>query len=268
MPRRNVFDAVMELPDVRPLSARSIVASVLLGTHPPSLPARVLVATGQLFGIPEGTVRVALSRMVADGDLHVSDGVYRLAPRLRERQDRQDASRHPELVVWNGQWTVAVVTAPARSPAARTALRTAMSDLRMGELREGVWMRPDNLDHASGPSLRLVEEQCHRFAATSTDTTDDVLASRLWDLTHWAATANAHRTLVKQVESGLAAEDGRALAAGFVLSAAVLRLMVTDPLLPDELAPTAWPGTTLRDEFDAFYNEFGTHLQAWIKTHR
>jgi phenylacetic acid degradation operon negative regulatory protein len=50
---------------LRPLSARSIVASTLLGCHPPELPTRALVQMGTLYGIPEGTLRVALSRMLS-----------------------------------------------------------------------------------------------------------------------------------------------------------------------------------------------------------
>ncbi len=53
----------------RPLTARSIVASALLGTHPPVLRGQLLVRLGELFGVAEGTTRVALSRMVAAGEL-------------------------------------------------------------------------------------------------------------------------------------------------------------------------------------------------------
>ena len=47
----------------RELPARSVLASILLGTHPPRLSSRALVAAGALFDISEGTVRTALSRI-------------------------------------------------------------------------------------------------------------------------------------------------------------------------------------------------------------
>src|SRR3954470_1143428 len=81
------------MPERNPLSARSVVASTLLGMHPPVLSARVLVKSGELFGIAEGTTRTALSRMVNAGELVVEDRSYRLAGRLLERQARQDVSR-------------------------------------------------------------------------------------------------------------------------------------------------------------------------------
>jgi len=37
-----------------------VIASTLLGMHPPVLAAQVLVRSGELFGIAEGTTRTAL----------------------------------------------------------------------------------------------------------------------------------------------------------------------------------------------------------------
>jgi phenylacetic acid degradation operon negative regulatory protein len=77
----------------RPLTARSVVASLLLGNRPPELPGAVLVRAGELFGIAEGTTRTALSRMVAAGELASREGHYALRGRLLDRQARQEASR-------------------------------------------------------------------------------------------------------------------------------------------------------------------------------
>src|SRR5216683_1962421 len=83
------------LPNIAPLTARSVVLSTLLGYHPPELPVSALVRVGGLFGIAEKTVRVALTRMVADGDVAADSGVYRLTRRLVQRQEQQDEARSP-----------------------------------------------------------------------------------------------------------------------------------------------------------------------------
>ena len=57
----------------RPLTARSVIASTLLGVDPPRLPALALVRSGELFGLREGATRTALSRMAANGEV-VADG--------------------------------------------------------------------------------------------------------------------------------------------------------------------------------------------------
>ena len=54
-----------------PLTARSVLASALLGMDPPELPVSQLVRLTGLFGISENRARVALSRMVAAARLPV-----------------------------------------------------------------------------------------------------------------------------------------------------------------------------------------------------
>src|SRR5262245_47359285 len=98
-----------EIPGLRPVTARSAVPRTPLGTHRPQLPARSLVKVGELFGVAEGTIRVALSRMVAAGDLAQSDGDYSLTSRLIQRQSRQDQSRAPAVRPWSGEWEIVVV---------------------------------------------------------------------------------------------------------------------------------------------------------------
>lgn len=122
--------------DLRPLSARSVVLSLLLGTHPPELPVRDLLCAVEPLGVAGSTLRAALSRMVAAGDLRSTDAVYRLSDRLLERQRRQDAAVHPETRPWDGDWEMTVVTATGRGPAERAELRGELTALRLAELRE------------------------------------------------------------------------------------------------------------------------------------
>jgi len=89
---------------LRPLSARSVVLSLLLGAHPAELSAAALVHAGDLFEVPETTLRAALSRMVTAGDLVRDGSTYALSERLLERQRRQDAALDVETTVWDGSW--------------------------------------------------------------------------------------------------------------------------------------------------------------------
>ncbi len=130
----------------RPLTARSVIASILLPLDRPELPGRSLVRCCELFGIAEGTTRVALSRMVARHELEQVDGGYRLTGPMLERQARQRAARWPKLRPWSGSWLVSVVVAERRDAAERAMLRGVLRHHRMAELREGVWARPDNVD--------------------------------------------------------------------------------------------------------------------------
>ena len=246
------------------LAARSVLASVLLGTEPPWLPTSRLVRTAALFGISEGTVRTALSRMVASGEAVAERGGYRLVGHLAERQARQAASRRADTLPWDGGWELATVDGDGRRPAAdRAALREACRQLRLAELREGVWGRPANLDPARSPdAAAVVAAWCHRWHGARPEPEPEV--AELWDLRAWAAQAEDLRTEMRALLGPLERGDRGALAAGFVTSAAVLRLLQADPLLPPELLPADWPGDPLRREYDRYDAAYRAVLVAWL----
>jgi phenylacetic acid degradation operon negative regulatory protein len=224
------------------MTARSVVLSVLLGAHPACASAGELIRLTADFGIKEATLRVALTRMVSAGDLIRSADGYRLSNRLLARQRRQDDAIDPRVRGWRGDWVVLIVTSVGSDARTRAALRTAMHNNRFGELREGVWMRPDNLALDMDPQLDArVRVLCAREDAPAE------LAAQLWDLPAWAQTG--HRLLDEMA----AASD---TAGRFVVAAAMVRHLLTDPVLPDELLPADWPGTRLR----AAYHDFAAEL--------
>lgn len=252
--------------EVRPLTARSVLLSTLLGLDPPVLPASRLVATAGLLGIEEGTARVALSRMAAAGEV-VNDGTgrYRLAGRLLDRQRRQQTGLHPAATRWDGGWHLAVVTAPRRSAAERSELRSAMVGARFAEWREGVWTRPDD---QPPPGLPVpLAGHCQWLTASPTGD-PAALAATLWDLDEWSAAATSLQERLRATRPALDAGDVDTLAPGFVLSAAVLRHLSSDPLLPAPLLPPGWPGPELRTVYDGWDTAFRRLLAEWHRQHR
>jgi phenylacetic acid degradation operon negative regulatory protein len=226
------------------MTARSVVLSVMLGAHPAWASAADLIRLTNDFDIKEATLRVALTRMVGAGDLVRSADGYRLSDRLLARQRRQDDSMRPQLRPWDGNWTTVIVTSVGTDARTRAALRTTLHHKRFGELREGVWMRPDNLE------LELDSDIRHRVRLVRAHDDDPVeLAAQLWDLPAWAQTGRqllddmAHATDVPEK---------------FVTAAGMVRHLLTDPVLPDELLPEDWPGTRLRSA----YNDFAAELLA------
>jgi phenylacetic acid degradation operon negative regulatory protein len=224
------------------MTARSVVLSVLLGAHPAWATASELIRLTADFGIKETALRVALTRMVSAGDLIRSADGYRLSNRLLARQRRQDDAIDPRVRGWRGDWVVLVVTSVGSDARTRAALRTAMHDRRFGELREGVWMRPDNLELDLDP-----EVDARVRVLSARDDAPAELAAQLWDLLAWA---HAGRRLLDDMA---AASD---IPGRFVVAAAMVRHLLTDPVLPDELLPADWPGARLR----AAYHDFATEL--------
>lgn len=241
---------------IRPLTARSVVASTLLGLARPQLTAAALVASGEKFGVAPGTTRVALSRMVDTGELTATDdGAYALAGPLLARHARQEQGRRPRTRKWNGDWRVGVVTGGARSASERAALRRSMQTQRFAELREGVWLRPDNIDVVADPS-------CVWIVGTN-DAPLDV--DGLFGLTDWAATAREILHELERTADALRRRDADALGETFVIAAATTRHLTIDPLLPDELLPNDWPGRTLRNAYDAYQDDFSATWRDWYR---
>jgi phenylacetic acid degradation operon negative regulatory protein len=252
-----------EQPAESSLTARSVLASTLLGTRPPRLPVGHLVRAGALFGIAEGTVRTALSRMAAAGEVRAEDGWYRLTGRLVDRQRRQDDSRAAARLPWPGTWWMAVVRDGRRPAVERAGLRSAAAALRFAELREAVWLRPANLDPDRLPTAaEILAAQCHRFDVTAVD--GEPRPADLWDLDAWAERARQLQARLDHLVGRLEAGDTGALAPGFVLSADVLRHFQADPLLPDELLLPDWPGAALRHHYDRYDAAFRTLLRWWF----
>lgn len=236
----------------RPLPARSVLASLLLGTTPPRLPAKTLVRAAELLGVSEGATRVALSRMAAAGELTAVGGWYELTGGLLERRERQEEGRRPAVRDWEGTWEVAVVGAGgARRPAAeRASARRRLAALRLAEWREGVWLRPDNLRRA-----RPVIVGCSWLTGARPE--DDGLVAGLWDLDGW-------RRRAESLRAAMASTPPTSLVPAFDLAAAVVRHLRDDPLLPPQLLLPGWPGGELRADYDRFEAGFQAALRVLL----
>lgn len=223
------------------MTARSVVLSVLLGAHPAWASASELIRLTADFDIKEPTLRVALTRMVSAGDLVRSADGYRLSDRLLARQRRQDDAINPSLRRWDGSWRALVITSVGTDARTRASLRTTLQDTRFAELREGVWLRPDNLNQELPGD---VTDRVRVLHAHDDDPTE--LANRLWDLPDWARTG---RDLLDEISAAVDI-PGR-----FVAAAGIVRHLLTDPVLPDELLPHDWPGAALREAYTNFAAE-------------
>jgi phenylacetic acid degradation operon negative regulatory protein len=258
---------VADLIGDRPLSARSVLATALLGADQPHLTVGELVAVASLFGISDGAARTCLWRMVSNGELTSEDGTYALAGGLLERRQRVDeASRlDDDASPWDGTWELAVVSLERRSAADRLALRKAATALHLAELREGIWIRPDNLDPDRLPGWRAVlDRQCVHFHDAATDIPAETVRS-LFNLDDWADDA---RKLTRAVRDEVDAEavETDDFAYWFGLSVAVVRHLQLDPMLPAEFIGENWPGPDLRSAYRRFDEVFKQRLNSAFRT--
>jgi phenylacetic acid degradation operon negative regulatory protein len=236
---------------VRPFNARSMVLSVLLGLPEPRLPAAAILRLAEPFGVAPGTMRTALSRMVAAGELVNHGGDYELRGRLLERKAAQDIGRRPPRDAWDGTWWIAVVTVPNRTVAERREFRTHMVNARMGELRPETWLRPANI---AGPRVRDTVAVV-RGPLSGQDAVE--LVQALWNL---PAIESQCRLLIAALD-----DPELELPAMMQRAAAVVRFLREEPLLPRSLTPEGWPADELRERYRDLDRHLGLSVRAFVQ---
>jgi phenylacetic acid degradation operon negative regulatory protein len=230
------------------VSPKSLILDLLRVAAPRAIPVRAFVAIGALFGLSGNALRVALTRSVAQGIVESDErGSYRLAPGASALSAHVEEWRLGERRVkaWSGAWLACWLPRGAERAARRRSLRA----LELGGFREGmgsVFVRPDNLAAGSGRTFEKLrrlglEEEAQTFVAD--DFEERLLAiwqSSLWDAAklvkrYRSARENLERSF-NRVES---LPIGQAAVETFLLGGAAIRILATDPLLPDAMISTA-----------------------------
>jgi phenylacetic acid degradation operon negative regulatory protein len=242
---------------LEPLNARSIVLSLLLGSHPPQMPVGRILEFTSLFDLADGTVRTALSRMVAAGDLVSDDAVYRLSGRLVERQAQQDAGRQDPPGRWDGTWWTVAVASERRTMSERREFRSRATAARLGELRPDLWLRPANITVTTD----LPDVLITRGPLVVGDGHE--LVARLWDLDVLRRRSDRHCAALDNAAARLDTGDDRSLADAFVALAAAQRFLRIEPQLPIELAPDA-TASALRSGYAEVVTAFRAQLAAFF----
>jgi phenylacetic acid degradation operon negative regulatory protein len=260
----------------RPLTARSVILSLLLGRQPPRASAALLVRWCELFGVSDNATRVALSRMAERGEVVVQPGrpgrsggrgaTYQLAGRMLRRQAEQTAALDPPAPhsEWSGRWHLVVVDATRRSAADRSALRESLRGAHFAEVREGVWTRPDNLAVPDDPSVR---DHTHRWLAVPATVSAHELTERLFAVGARAERGTLLLDALEQATGSVKTEHpAEMLPAAFIAGAASLQHIRRDPLLPAELLPREWPGDALRRQYRRYERAFSEAVGRWYQS--
>ena len=245
--------------ELRPLSARSLALSVMLGSHPPEMPARALVELAELFGIPGGTMRTALSRSVSNGEITAHDRSYRLTRRLLDRQRAQDAGRRPPPEPWDGRWHSVIAASDQRELAERRRFRSTLENHRFGELRPDIWLRPSNLP------MPVAEPDWIATTASPDGIDPEQLADRLWNRPTIAAAADDLLAEMARCRADCDWDDVASIPELFLVSATIVRFLRSEPLLPLDLVPDDWPLAELRDTYDGFERDHQRLLQRFLR---
>jgi len=230
------------------VSAKSLILDLLSTLRRGSMPVRALVEAAALFDVAEGSVRVALTRLLAEGLVERDErGSYRLGAGAQAVSERVAGWRRLDERVraWNGAW-LAVLAGGSGRPVARSAARGHARALRLlgfRELARGVSLRPDNL---SG-GIDAVRAELARLGLApgaivaelrELDAVSEARARGLWDA---EALVAGYRRGVRALDTSRRRLPARAAAEAMVesfrLGGAMLRQLALDPLLPEPIVP-------------------------------
>ena len=237
------------MPEQAP-NARSFVLDLLSTLRRGAMPVRALVESAALFGIAGGSVRVALTRLLAEGLVERDErGLYRLGRAAAPVQGRVAAWRDLDarLRPWSGAW-IGVFEGRAAAPPSRASQRRSERALELTGFRgfaRGLALRPDNL---VGGVARLREELGALGLAPGAvvcelrelDLVSDARARKLWDADDLVAQYRRHRQRLEASTRRLRSRSAEvAMVESFRVGGAVLRLLAHDPLLPEPIIPAA-----------------------------
>lgn len=236
-----------------------------------------LLAAGEVFGFSPNQVRVALSRLVSDGLLaNPSRGCYTLTGAGAAMQEEIQRWRKLEdqLCEWRGGWCVLISTNLAAQSTTRFREQTRALRLRgLRRWRPGLWVRPDNLQ---GGVARLVDDVASlgldsiagSFLIEGADTLCENELLGLWDIEALREDYSQHIDALQDAQSRLDQQDqGPVLVETLELGGAMIRALVTDPLLPEAMLGSDARGRmiSLVKQYDAAGRErwrrFMNHLE-------
>ena len=231
-------------------NAKSFVLDLLSTLRRGAMPVRALVAAAALFGIAEGSVRVALTRLLGAGLVERDDrGLYRLGQAAAPVQRRVAAWREldAQLLPWSGGW-IGVFAGRAATPRSRASQRRGERALRLSGFRplaRGLALRPDNL---AGGVTRVREELAALGLAPGSvvcevrelDPVSEARARKLWDADDLVANYRRHRQHLEVSARRLRTRSAEfAMVESFRMGGAALRLLAHDPLLPEPIVSAA-----------------------------
>ncbi|WP_323844712.1 PaaX family transcriptional regulator C-terminal domain-containing protein [Microbulbifer magnicolonia] len=227
------------------LSAADLILNLLEGHDRHRLSVQSLTRGAELFRIREQAVRVALTRLIGQGKItSPSRGQYELnVVGSTLLGDIENWLRMEERAVpWNGQWLgVSDAAVPRRQKVAWRRHLKALALRGFELLQEGFWVRPDNIK-GSATGLRAdlqslgLAHGALVMSLTALDESNELRARSLWDsqaLEHqYRAMLEALRDSRRQLEKAPLESAARE---SLLLGRAAIRLILHDPLLPDEL---------------------------------
>ena len=254
------------------ISAPSLLLD-LLGTHGGEVSVAGLCRAGRVFGVGETTVRVTLTRLVAEGKIQrVRRGVYAPPsdPSVLSRRVAAWRRHGHDTVEWNGDWVAVHDGDVHRSD--KVGWRTHQRALSLSGFRtfgQGLELRPNNRPGGAAEAAEVLRglglsERAIVFQAAAFDAATQRRAAQLWDVAGMTRGLETRRAELRQSAAGMSAlERDEAVRQTLLLGRDTITLILRDPALPEQLMPSA-PRTRLIAEMSRYQALAYPLWKAWL----
>lgn len=216
-----------------------------------------LIQLAAPFGLTERLVRTSVARLAQDGWLVARrDGrrsEYRLTPHGQQQfaeATQRIYSKGPAS--WDGQWTLLVV--PPNGGKRRESLRDGLHWLGFGQVGPGIFAHPNsNLEQAREwlRSLEVAKDAILLRSSSEGVVADRAIVAAGWDLGELARRYRRFVDSFAAVANALGSHDTVAPQSAFVVRTLLIhdyrKIHLQDPLLPPELLPDDWVGSSAYD---------------------
>ena len=213
------------------------------------------------LGLNERIVRTSVFRLSKEEWLSSMQIGRRSYYRLTEMGRRRFEAAHNRIYhhsgkPWDGRWTLAITNIEGLEAERREGLRRDLGWLGFGQLANGVMVHPDPDKGAVRQALveaGALERAVVMSSAAEEWVTSDALRDLIhgcWDLDRLAADYTEFLDIFRPLWQALSGNGELDPELCFVVRTLLMhgyrRALLRDPMLPDELLPAHWPGTSAR----------------------
>ena len=225
------------------ITPKNLILSMFHDSNLEQLPIRTLVEVGKIFGFSDNTVRVTMARLVKDNVLERDQrGLYSMTQRIDPYRRILDSWRLGEQRIkpWDGRWLCCHFSLVP--PSQKKSVQKISAMAGFVEARPCLWVRPNNLNLELFRLRELFSRVESRepplvFVAGEFDPQiAKAWRKSLWPVKKILQALEACRDRLEKSKKRLTSGPWKdALVETYLLGSEAVNLLITDPLLPDEI---------------------------------
>ncbi|MEY3037846.1 MAG: hypothetical protein RL143_413 [Pseudomonadota bacterium] len=231
------------------------------------------------FGVNERLMRTSVFRLAQDGWLSSTKVGRKSFYTLTESGKQRFAQAFRRVysaqrVGWQGVWTL--LSVHKLNNEQRRELQLALSDMRFGVLGNSLLISP--VADLAKVEQKLAESRfsdsvvCFQSSEPlAADAALESLVVDAWSLdglaTAYSAFISLFQPLLTELEGKNTVDPQSSFIARTLLIHEYRKLVLRDPLLPDQLLPKDWPGHSARELCASIYERLSPAADRWLASH-